>query len=149
MEKPMMLKIVTNSENETIALAEKLSKVFVKGTIITLTGDLGAGKTHFVKGLALGLGAKEVVTSPTFTIMNIYESGKMPIYHFDMYRLSSFEEAEALGFSEYFDSKTLDGISIVEWPQNVEGLINCNHLHIDIIKGEKTNERIIHIRRAL
>ncbi len=145
MEKPTKIKVVTHNEQETIAFAEKLVKVFTKGTIITLTGDLGAGKTHFVKGLALGLGAKELVSSPTFTILNIYESGKFPIYHFDMYRLSSCEEAEELGFNEYFDPKTLDGLTVVEWPENVQGLINCPHINVEIVKGD--NERIIYIGR--
>ncbi len=142
MEKPIKLKVITINESETIALAEKLVKIFPKGTIITLTGDLGAGKTHFVKGLAHGLGAKELVTSPTFTIMNIYESGAMPIYHFDMYRLSSCEEAEEMGFEEYFDSKTLDGLTVVEWPENVKGLINVPHINVNIVKGENGQRQI-------
>ena len=145
MDKPKKIKVITHSEGETIALAEKLVGVFNKGTIITLTGDLGAGKTHFVKGLALGLGATELVSSPTFTLLNIYETGKRPIYHFDMYRLSSCEEAEELGFNEYFDANTLDGITVVEWPENVKGLISCPHINIEIVKGE--NERIIYIGR--
>ena len=142
MEKPTKLKVTTINENETIAFAEKLVKVFPKGTIITLTGDLGAGKTHFVKGLALGIGSKDLVTSPTFTIMNIYETGTMPIYHFDMYRLSSCEEAEALGFQEYFDPKTLNGLCVVEWPENVEGLIRTPHINVNIVKGENGQREI-------
>ncbi len=146
MEKPIKLKVTTINEGETIALAEKLVKVFPKGTIITLTGDLGAGKTHFVKGLALGLGGRELVTSPTFTIMNVYESGRMPIYHFDMYRLSSREEAEELGFQEYFDPSALDGISVVEWPEKVAGLITVPHIDVKIVKGEN-GEREIYVGR--
>lgn len=142
MEKPVKLKVTTKSEQETIAFAEKLVKVFPKGTIITLKGDLGAGKTHFVKGLALGLGCKEIVTSPTFTIMNIYQ-GKYPIYHFDMYRLSGREEAEELGFNEYFDAATLDGISVVEWPENVEGLINSPHIEVEIQKSGEFSRNIL------
>lgn len=145
MEKALRIKVVSHSESETIAFAEKLVKVFPKGTIITLRGDLGAGKTHFVKGLALGVGSKALVTSPTFTILNVYEEGKLPIYHFDMYRLSSKEEAEELGFNEYFDPATLDGISVVEWPERVEGLITTPHIAIEIVKGE--NERVIYVGR--
>lgn len=140
------IKIITNNENETMAVGEKLAPMFKKGSIITLTGDLGAGKTHFVKGFARGLGSSELVTSPTFTILNIYENATLPIYHFDMYRLSSVEEAEALGFEEYFDTKNLDGISIVEWPEQVEGLIKSEHTEIEIKKLDEEKREII-IRR--
>jgi len=146
MEKPIKLKVVTNNEKETIAFAEKLVSVFSKGTIITLKGDLGAGKTHFVKGLAMGLGCKQFVTSPTFTIMNEYEGGRLPIYHFDMYRLSGREEAEELGFNEYFEPKTLDGIAVVEWPENIEGMINVPHIEVEIAKTGD-NQRTIYVGR--
>lgn len=129
-----ILSVVTNSENETMLVAEKISKIMSKGTIITLTGDLGAGKTHFVKGFAKGLKCDNLVTSPTFTLLNVYDSGEIPIYHFDMYRLSSREEAEELGFDEYFDLSSLDGITLVEWPEQVEGLIKENHFEIKIEK---------------
>ncbi len=140
------IKIITNNENETMAVGEKLAPMFKKGSIITLTGDLGAGKTHFVKGFARGLGSSELVTSPTFTILNIYENATLPIYHFDMYRLSSIEEAESLGFEEYFDTKNLDGISLVEWPEQVEGLIKSEHTEIEIKKLDDEKREII-IRR--
>ena len=140
------IKIITNNENETMAVGEKLAPMFKKGSIITLTGDLGAGKTHFVKGFARGLESSELVTSPTFTILNIYENATLPIYHFDMYRLSSIEEAESLGFEEYFDTKNLDGISLVEWPEQVEGLIKSEHTEIEIKKLDDEKREII-IRR--
>ena len=140
------IKIITNNENETMAVGEKLAPMFKKGSIITLTGDHGAGKTHFVKGFARGLGSSELVTSPTFTILNIYENATLPIYHFDMYRLSSIEEAESLGFEEYFDTKNLDGISLVEWPEQVEGLIKSEHTEIEIKKLDDEKREII-IRR--
>lgn len=146
MEKPIKLKVETKSDKETIAFAEKLVAVFQKGTIITLKGDLGAGKTHFVKGLAMGLGCNSIVTSPTFTIMNIYEDGRMPVYHFDMYRLTGKEEAEELGFTEYFDPKTLDGITVVEWPENVDGLITMPHIEVEIVKGGPS-QRFIYVGR--
>ena len=81
----------TNSAEETMQFAEKLAKVLGKGAVLLLHGDLGAGKTHFVKGFVKGIGSKSVVTSPTFTLLNIYDDGKLPIYNFDMYRLSSKE----------------------------------------------------------
>ena len=145
MEKPTKIKLISHNANETISFAEKLVKVFPKGTIITLKGDLGAGKTHFVKGLALGLGSSEIVTSPTFTLLNVYDKGRLPIYHFDMYRLTSVEEAEELGFNEYFDTNTLDGICVVEWPEQVDGLINQPHIEIEILKQD--NDRIIYVGR--
>lgn len=133
-----ILSVETNNEKETMLVGEKLAKISTKGTIFTLTGDLGAGKTHFVKGFAKGLDCDMLVTSPTFTLLNIYDNGKMPIYHFDMYRLSSKEEAEELGFDEYFDVDNLDGITLVEWPEQVEGLVRANHFQIKIEKlGEE------------
>ena len=111
--------------------------------MFTLVGDLGAGKTHFVKGFVKGLGSEELVTSPTFTLLNVYEGGKVPVYHFDMYRLSSREEAEELGFDEYFDLSSLDGIVFVEWPSQVEGMITCPHIEIEITKIDNSARKII------
>lgn len=135
--------IETKSENETMLVAEKIANTVGKGVIILLKGDLGAGKTHFVKGFAKGIGYQGTVTSPTFTLLNIYNGGKFPVYHFDMYRLSSSEEANELGFEEYFDLKTLDGITIVEWPENVQGLITCPRIVIEIQKLSENNRKII------
>lgn len=140
-----MEKYISKSVNETIKIAENLAKTLKKGEIILLHGDLGAGKTHFVKGLAKGLKGKGQVTSPTFTIMNAYEQGKMPIYHFDMYRLSSADEAREAGLEEYFDRDSLDGISVVEWSENVPGLITGKVIDISIEKTDKDSERIITI----
>ena len=135
--------VTTNNDEETLLFAEKLAKTVGKGVVFTLIGDLGAGKTHFVKGFVKGIGSNSLVTSPTFTLLNIYEGGKYPVYHFDMYRLSSREEAEELGFDEYFDLKTLDGIVMVEWPEQVEGPINCPHIEIKIEKLSDNQRKII------
>ena len=135
--------VKTNSPEQTMQFAEKFAPILSKGAVLLLHGDLGAGKTHFVKGLAKGIGSKVTVTSPTFTLLNIYDDGKMPIYHFDMYRLSSKEEAEELGFNEYFDTKNSNGIVIVEWPENVEGLINCPHINVEIKKLDEDGREII------
>ena len=129
-----ILSVITNSENETMLVGEKLAGTVGKGVVFTLLGDLGAGKTHFVKGFVKGLGSDELVSSPTFTLLNVYEKGRVPVYHFDMYRLSSKEEGEELGFNEYFDLKSLDGIVFVEWPEQVEGMITCPHIEIKIDK---------------
>ncbi len=134
--------VVTKNEKETMLVGEKIAGIIQKGTVITLVGDLGAGKTHFVKGFAVGMGSDNLVTSPTFTLLNVYERGKMPIYHFDMYRLSSKEEGEELGFNEYFDLSSLDGVSIVEWPQQVEGMIDVNHYEVKIEKVDDSTRKI-------
>lgn len=138
-----LFSVVTNNEQETMLFAEKLANTVGKGVVFTLTGDLGAGKTHFVKGFAKGLGSQMLVTSPTFTLLNVYDDGKFPVYHFDMYRLSSKEEAEELGFNEYFDLQSLDGVVLVEWPEQVEGLINCPHIEVKIEKLEGDKRKIV------
>lgn len=137
-----ILSVVTKNENETMLVAEKLAATVGKSVVFTLVGDLGAGKTHFVKGFVKGLGSDELVTSPTFTLLNVYEKGRVPVYHFDMYRLSSKEEAEELGFNEYFDLKQLKGIVFAEWPQQVEGLITCPHIEIKIEKLDGDKRKI-------
>ena len=137
-----ILSVVTNTPEQTMAVGEKLAKTIGKGVVFTLVGDLGAGKTHFVKGFAKGIGSEELVTSPTFTLLNVYEGGRMPVYHFDMYRLSSKEEAEELGFNEYFDLKSLEGVVLVEWPSQVEGLITCPHIEIKIEKLDDNKRKI-------
>lgn len=137
----------SKSEHDTIAFAQKFAKSVKKGTIILLEGDLGAGKTHFVKGFAKGIKCKNKVTSPTFTIMNIYVGGKMPIYHFDMYRLSTPDEAEELGFSEQLSHATLDGVTLVEWGSNVPELMNEWDYKIMITKGVNDCDRSIEIER--
>lgn len=129
-----LFSVVTKNEQETMAVGSALAKTVGKAVVFTLVGDLGAGKTHFVKGFVKGLGCSQLVTSPTFTLLNVYEGGKVPVYHFDMYRLNSLEEAQEMGFDEYFDLKNLDGIVMVEWPSQVEGLITCTHIEIKIEK---------------
>ncbi len=119
----MKLKIEIDNLNALQEFAKSFAKLVKKPMVILLKGDLGAGKTTFVKEIALALGCKDMVTSPTFTLLNVYDA-QFPIYHFDMYRLTSAEEAMSVGFEEYFDKKTLDGVCFVEWPENVEGLIN-------------------------
>lgn len=110
------MEFVTESPDETEALAEKLAKKLRPGAIIAYEGDLGAGKTAFTRGLARGLGVKEPVTSPTYTIVNEYTSGKMPLFHFDMYRLGSAEELFDIGWEDYLER---GGVCAVEWSENV------------------------------
>ena len=135
--------VETSSPMQTMQVGEKLAKTVKRGVVFTLKGDLGAGKTHFVKGFVKGLGCNALVTSPTFTLLNVYEGGDFTVYHFDMYRLSSLEEAVELGFGEYFDLNSLDGVVFVEWPENVDGLIKCPHIEIEIQKIDDNRRKII------
>lgn len=142
-----MIEFISNSAKQTEDFAKKFAKKVKCPQIILLHGDLGAGKTHFTKGFAKGVGFKHSVTSPTFTIMNSYEGGRYTVYHFDMYRLSSADEAREAGLEDYFNKKTLKGVSIVEWPQNVSGLIDLNSvINITIEKLEDENSRLITIK---
>ncbi len=134
--------VETSSPQQTMLVGEKLAKTVQRSVVFTLKGDLGAGKTHFVKGFVKGLGCSALVTSPTFTLLNVYEGGEFTVYHFDMYRLTSLEEAQELGFDEYFDLNSLDGVVFVEWPENVEGLIKCPHIEIEIQKIDDNKRKI-------
>ena len=107
---------VTNSPEETEALGADLAGRLEPGTVIAFTGDLGAGKTAFVRGVARGLGISERVTSPTFTIVNEYEGGRLPLFHFDMYRLGSSDELFDIGWEDYL---ARGGVCAVEWSENV------------------------------
>lgn len=107
---------LTNSPEETEALGEQLASRLKPGSIVAYTGDLGAGKTAFTRGLAKGLGITEPVTSPTYTIVNEYLSGRMPLFHFDMYRLGSSEELFDIGWEDYL---ARGGVCAVEWSEHV------------------------------
>lgn len=130
----MRIKMKLANLEQTRDLAKAFAKVLKPPMVVLLTGDLGAGKTTFVKDVVFALGCEDLVTSPTFTLLNTYNA-KFPVYHFDMYRLSSAEEAMNVGFEEYFDKNTLDGVCFVEWPENVEGLINDVDYVIEIEKN--------------
>ncbi len=106
----------TNSPEETETLGAALGKILTPGTILAYRGDLGAGKTAFTRGLARGLGCTELVTSPTYTIVNEYLGGRLPLFHFDMYRLRSAEDLWDIGWDDYLDR---GGICAVEWSENV------------------------------
>ena len=135
---PMSKAFLTHNPKETIQAAEDFSKNLKVGDILLLEGDLGAGKTTFVKGLAKGLKAKiKEVVSPTFVLMNIY-NGKMPIYHFDLYRLEKLQELESLNIDEYLGS---DGIAVIEWPKRLGQQIPKNAYWIEFThKGQDTRQ---------
>ena len=133
---------VTNSPAETEAVGETLAGRLEPGTVIAFTGDLGAGKTAFVRGLARGLGITERVTSPTFTIVNEYEGGRLPLFHFDMYRLGSADELFDIGWEDYL---ARGGVCAVEWSENVTDALEDGCLRVDIRRGERDDQRIITI----
>ena len=108
--------VITKSPEQTELLGKKLAAFLRPGDVIAYYGDLGAGKTAFTRGLAAGLGIREAVTSPTYTIVNEYLSGRMPLFHFDMYRLSSSEELFDIGWEDYL---ARGGVCAVEWSENV------------------------------
>ena len=110
------MEFITNSPEQTEAVGAALGRHLTAGTVIAYQGDLGAGKTAFTRGVACGLGAKESVTSPTYTIVNEYLSGKYPLFHFDMYRLASSDDLFDIGWEDYLDR---GGICAVEWSENV------------------------------
>jgi tRNA threonylcarbamoyladenosine biosynthesis protein TsaE len=133
--------VETNSPDETWALARDLSQELDAGTVLALHGDLGAGKTCFIQGLAAALEIDEPVTSPTYTLIGEYE-GRLPLHHIDLYRLSGPAEALGLGLEEYFDA---EGITAIEWAERAEGLLPDNLIHIRIEADEHTGTRTFHI----
>lgn len=133
----MVFQITTNNEKETKQLAFALGKLLRRGDVLTLEGDLGAGKTTFTKGIAKGLGIKRNVTSPTFTILKQYE-GTMPLYHIDAYRLEHSEED--IGFDEFIYG---DGVTIIEWPKFIDEYLPENVMNITIQFVEETKRTIL------
>ena len=133
------LRYLTNSPEETETLGANLAVNLHPGTVIAYTGDLGAGKTAFTRGLARGLGCTELVSSPTYTIVNEYLSGKMPLFHFDMYRLGSSDELFDIGWEDYL---TRGGICAVEWSENVSDAME-NAILIHIRRLSDTQREII------
>lgn len=138
-----MRMVETKSPEETWELAAELAGELGAGTVIALHGDLGAGKTCFVQGLAAALGIDEPITSPTYTLIGEYE-GRLPLHHIDLYRLSGPVDALGLGLEEYFDA---NGITAIEWAERAEGLLPPDLLHIRIEADEYTETRTFHIFR--
>lgn len=123
--------VETYSEEETLALGRRLAQDAVPGMVFALEGDLGVGKTVLTKGMAEGLGIKEPVNSPTFTVLQIYDDGRLPFYHFDVYRIEEPEEMEEIGYEEYFYG---DGICLVEWANLIAELMPEDTVRITIEK---------------
>ena len=121
----------TNSPEETFDLAKCLGEQAGPGTVYTLTGDLGVGKTVFAQGLAQGLGIDEAINSPTFTIVQVYDEGRLPFYHFDVYRIGDIEEMDEIGYEDYFYG---DGVCLVEWAELIEELLPKTRVELLIEK---------------
>ena len=132
----------SHSAGDTRELGERLARALSPGAVVAFTGDLGAGKTAFVSGMAEGLGIEERVTSPTFTIVNEYEGGRLPLFHFDMYRLGSADELFHIGWEDYL---ARGGVCAVEWSENVDEALDGDTIRVDISRGEDDNTRIITI----
>ena len=137
----------TISPEETFRLGEKLGQSAVPGQIICLNGDLGVGKTVFSQGFAKGLGIEENVNSPTFTIIQVYDGGRLPLYHFDVYRIGDPEEMYEIGYEDYFFG---DGVCLIEWSELIEELIPKNTTTVLIEKSlkEGLNYRRITVEEA-
>ena len=135
------MKYITKSPEETEKLGEALADKLTPGTVIAYRGDLGAGKTAFTRGLARGLGCREQVTSPTYTIVNEYLGGRLPLFHFDMYRLSSADDLWDIGWEDYLER---GGVCAVEWSENVaeamEGAVTVSIAKLDDTAREITVE---------
>ena len=121
--------MITQSPGETRALGARLAQLLRPGDVLLLEGDLGAGKSELTRGIAKGLGVSGPIASPSFTILNVYEDGRVPLYHFDWYRLNDAEELYDLGMDEYLGG---DGIAVVEWPSRCADAIPADHLTIRI-----------------
>ena len=135
-----MTEFITNSPSETVALAEKLAKSLAGGEIIAFRGGMGMGKTCFTRGLASGLGFSGQVSSPTFALVNEYIGGRLPLYHFDMWRIENWEDLYSSGFFDYADT---DGVIAAEWSENIEGALeNQNVITVNIERLSDMSRKI-------
>jgi tRNA threonylcarbamoyladenosine biosynthesis protein TsaE len=136
----------TYSEDETILAGIKFAKRLTSGSVVTLFGDLGTGKTRFIKGICNGLGVQEHVASPTFTIVNEYTSNTIKIFHFDFYRVKSVIEIKEIGFDEYIYG---DGVCVIEWADRVQELLPPNRFDVHLSLGENEFTREISIEEII
>lgn len=129
----------TASPNETRALGRSLAQKLLPGDVLLLWGNLGAGKSEMTRGIAEGLGVSGPVTSPSFTILNVYDDGRIPLYHFDWYRLESAEELYEMGMDEYLGG---DGVAVVEWPSQCPEAIPETYLSVKLVPVGETEREI-------
>ena len=141
------MEIKTHSEKETFELGKRIANAVNPGTVILFYGDLGAGKTVMTKGIAAGLGITEMITSPTFTIMQEYEGGRMPLYHLDVYRIEDPDEMEEVGLNEYIYG---NGLTVIEWAEQIEDILPDDAIKITIERNvENPEDRDIRIEGDL
>ena len=131
MQDKKVIEFETFSPEETLELGRKLAREARPGDVYTLVGDLGVGKTVFTQGIADGLGITEPVSSPTFTIVQVYEEGRMPFYHFDVYRIGDIEEMDEIGYEDYFYG---EGLTMIEWANLIEEILPDHYREITIEK---------------
>ncbi len=139
------MEFTTHGPEETRALGARLSQKLGPGAVVAFTGDLGAGKTAFTAGMAEGLGVTDRVTSPTFTLVNEYEGGRLPLFHFDLYRLGGADELFEIGWEDYL---ARGGVCAVEWSENAPGAIEPGAVRVSLRRGARENERVIRIEGA-
>lgn len=140
------MKYISNSYEDTQKIAAEFANTLKEGDVICMYGDLGVGKTAFAKGLAKGLGINEPITSPTFTILNVY-NGSLPLYHFDVYRIADSDEMYEIGYEEYVYG---DGVSVIEWPGLINDILPDKRYDIEIAKDydKGENYRTIDIKEV-
>ena len=136
-----MFKFKSDAPARTAELARRLAGVLRPGTVICLDGDLGAGKTLFVQNLAAGLGVQGEVTSPTFNLMNLYEDGRLPLVHFDLYRLEQEYELDEIGFYDYVENT--DGLVLIERAEKFPECLPEDHIALQIQRTDVENERVL------
>ncbi len=134
-------RVVTSSTDETLALAATVGEVLRPGDVVSLVGDLGAGKTVFARGVARALGITEPVQSPSFTIVREYD-GRVPLVHVDVYRIDTFQELHDLGFEELVRD---DAVTLVEWGDVIDGMLPADHLDVRLAAGADDDERVVEI----
>lgn len=131
------MEFISNSYEDTLNFAHEFAKELKPGDVVTLNGDLGAGKTAFTSGVTKALGSDDRVQSPTFTIVNEYHKGKIPVYHFDVYRILDSDEMYDIGFDDYVFG---DGVCLIEWAENIKDIIDFDHYEINITKAPDISE---------
>mgnify|MGYP000605153557 CR=1 FL=1 len=136
-------KIISKSPEDTFALGKQIGESVAPGSVLTLVGDLGVGKTVFTQGLAEGLGISDAVNSPTFTILQSYEEGRLPFYHFDVYRIGDISEMDEIGYEDCFFG---EGVTLIEWPQLIEEILPE---HVTRVLIEKDLEKGFDYRKIL
>ncbi len=136
------MELLSHSPEDTEDIGARLAEQLEPGAVVAFTGDRGAGKTAFTRGLARGLGIPDRITSPTFTIVNEYEGGRLPLFHFDMYRLGSADELFDIGWEDYLRR---GGVCAVEWSENIADALEEDAVRVDIRRGASDQERVITI----